>query len=101
MVNTSTIELPPDDRLTSEFFSMEARPTASGQSRIAASGSAHDDMVSAVAAAVAQLGNTISSGAMDSWRELISDLATSGDGRLGFSDVIGVPGLPDFGVHRL
>ena len=68
MVNTGTIELPPDDRLVSEFFSMEARPTASGQSRIAASGSGHDDMVSAVAAAVAQLGKTISPAAMESWR---------------------------------
>ena len=50
---TRTVELPEDDGLTHELMNLEARPTPSGMTRIAAVGSGHDDKA-VVLAALAQ-----------------------------------------------
>jgi hypothetical protein len=54
-LNTSALELPDDQPLISELCSLEARPTPSGLTRIAAAGSGSDDLATALAAAVHQL----------------------------------------------
>jgi len=54
-LNTSAIELPDDAALVEELCSLEARPTPSGLTRIAAAGRGRDDRAVALAAAVVQL----------------------------------------------
>lgn len=52
LINTHTIELPDDEGLRQELIGLEARPLPSGQTRIAARGSEHDDRASVLAALV-------------------------------------------------
>lgn len=54
-INTASIELPDDQALVEELVGLEARPTPSGLTRIAASGSGHDDRATALASVVAAL----------------------------------------------
>ncbi len=49
-LQSRTVELPDDEELVSELLNLEATPTPSGQDRIAAAGSAHDDRASVLAA---------------------------------------------------
>jgi hypothetical protein len=49
-LSTRTIELPDDQELISELLNLEAAPTPSGLTRIAAAGSGHDDRASVLAA---------------------------------------------------
>jgi Terminase RNaseH-like domain len=96
LVNTGQIELPNHERLLSELFTLEARPSATGMTRIAAAGSAHDDLASALAAALAMLGNSISPESVSRMRELLADLGapSTGGGGGRFGSVVGVPGMP-------
>jgi len=54
-LNTGGVELPDHAGLVEELCGLEARPTPSGLTRIAAAGAGHDDLAVAVAAVVAQL----------------------------------------------
>lgn len=54
-LNTGGLELPDDAELVKELTGLEARPTPSGLTRIAAAGSGHDDRATALAAVVADL----------------------------------------------
>jgi hypothetical protein len=49
-LNTRMISLPDDHAVIQELLTLEARPTPSGATRIAAAGSAHDDRASVLAA---------------------------------------------------
>jgi hypothetical protein len=49
-LQSRTIELPDDEALVSELLNLEAVPTPSGLTKIAAAGSAHDDRASVLAA---------------------------------------------------
>ena len=49
-INTRQMSLPDDDALVQELLTLEARPTPSGATRIAAAGSAHDDRAIVLAA---------------------------------------------------
>jgi hypothetical protein len=52
--------------------------------------------------AVESAPTTITPEAMQSWRELLADLgAPALGGGTRFADVMGVPGMPDFGLDRL
>jgi hypothetical protein len=101
LINTSAIEFPPDDRLLQELFSLEARPTPSGMTRIAAAGSGHDDLASALAGAIAQLGGTTSPKDVAALKELNHSLATPGGSRSAFGDVTGIPGVGNYGIDRI
>jgi hypothetical protein len=54
-LNTASIEIPDDSALVEELCSLEARPTPSGLTRIAAAGAGHDDRAMVVAAVAAML----------------------------------------------
>ncbi len=56
-LNTRQISLPDDDALVQELLTLEARPTPSGATRIAAAGSAHDDRATVLAALMDMLAN--------------------------------------------
>lgn len=99
LVNTGGIELPNDDRLLGELFNLEARPTPSGLTRIAAAGTGHDDLASAVAGAIAQLGNTGSPKDISRIRWLMDDLNPH-RGRNAYDGLVGPPTGP-YGYSRL
>jgi len=101
LINTQAIELPSDDRLLQELFSLEARPTPSGLTRIAAAGSGHDDLASALAGAIAQLGSSTSSPRdVAALRDLNNSLRTPGGSRSAFADATSIPGVPSYPLDR-
>jgi hypothetical protein len=101
LINTGQIELPSHDRLLSELFTLEARPTPTGMTRIAAAGSGHDDLASALAGAIAQLGSATSAKDIEGIKELMHSLRAHGDERGRFGDAVGIPGLPRWPLDRV
>lgn len=98
-LNTGALELPDDPALVEELLGLEARPTPSGMTRIAAAGSGHDDRATALAAVVNQLiGRHRSSPAeLASLLELNTGLAFTASrslGALGVADLGGSGRFP-------
>lgn len=99
---TRQVQLPDDDGLIQELLTLEARPTRSGATFIGASGGAKDDRATVVAALMDMTASaTLSPAAATNWRELINDVRSPGGAASRFGDVIGVPGLPNFGLDQL
>lgn len=86
LLNTGAVELPNDKDLVEELCSLEARPTPSGMTRIAAARGGHDDRAVAVAALAGQLARRGASerdirGISEAQEELRSLAGAAGIGR--------------------
>jgi hypothetical protein len=98
-LNTRAISLPDDPALVEELCGLEATPTPSGLTRIAAISGGHDDRAVCVAAVVAQMaghGTAFTAETAASWRSLLAELQTPEGSRSAFGDVTGIPGLPNW-----
>jgi len=101
-LNTRTVSLPDDPALVEELRALEATPTPSGRTRIAAISGAHDDRAVAVAALLSQgRAGGATAADVEASLELVHQLQTPVGSRTRFGDLTAIPGVPRYPLDRL